>query len=73
MMTFCVCPDLSYNARMAIGYLTPAQVAERCQLDRETIYRYLLSGKLRGVKISSKCWRVLESNVDAFLNGKKQA
>lgn len=64
---------MSYNARMATGYLTPAQVADRCGLDRETIYRYLSTGKLRGVKISSKCWRILESNVDALMSGRKQA
>ncbi len=38
-------------------YLTVEQVAEVLQLSRDTVYRLLASGDLRGVKFG-KCWRV---------------
>ena len=51
-------------------YLTPEQVAERLQLAVETVYRWLRSGKLRGVRISHKAWRITEENLRSFM--KKQ-
>jgi excisionase family DNA binding protein len=52
---------------MANGYLTPAQVAEQLQLGIETIYRYLRSKKLRGVRVSHKCWRISEAELERFM------
>lgn len=42
--------------------LTPEQVAEYLQLDRETIYRYIRSGKLGAAKFG-RAYRVSESDV----------
>ena len=39
------------------AYLTPEQVAETLQVTTFTVYRWLRSGKLVGVKIG-KLWRV---------------
>lgn len=50
-------------------YLTPDQVAERLQVNVETIYRHLRAGHLRGVRVSRKCWRIAEAEVDVFLRG----
>lgn len=52
---------------MTNGYLTPVQVAEQLQLGVETIYRYLRSKKLRGVRVSHKCWRISEAELERFM------
>jgi acetyl-CoA synthetase len=46
---------------------TPAEVAEKLKVNREVIYKWLQSGKLRGRKIG-KLWRVSDSDLDEFLN-----
>lgn len=48
-------------------YLTPEQVAEKLNLNVETIYRWLRRGKLRGSRISHKAWRVPEREVESFV------
>jgi len=47
--------------------MSPAQVAEYLQLDRKTVYRKLKSGELRGKKLSGKCWRIMFSDLYAFM------
>lgn len=46
--------------------MTPEQVAEYLQLDRETIYRYIRSGKLSASKFG-RAYRVRESDVETLL------
>lgn len=54
---------------MADGvYLTAEQIATRLQITTRTIYRWLDSGTLKGVKLG-KVWRV---NADDFENFLKQ-
>jgi excisionase family DNA binding protein len=48
-------------------YLTPEQVAERLNLNVETIYRWLRNRKLHGSRISHKAWRVPERELTAFI------
>jgi excisionase family DNA binding protein len=47
--------------------MSPAQVAEYLQLDRKTVYRKLKSGELRGKRLSGKCWRIMSSDLYAFM------
>jgi len=47
--------------------MSPAQVAEYLQLDRKTIYRWLKSGKLKGKRLSDKCWRIMSSDLYSFM------
>lgn len=56
---------------MPVTYFTPIQVAEKLQVGVVTIYRYLRSGKLRGVHISRKCWRIAASDLYVFMQGGK--
>jgi excisionase family DNA binding protein len=47
-------------------YLTPEQIADQLQVVTATVYRWLRSRKLRGVRIS-KSWRIAQRDLDAFL------
>ena len=46
---------------------TPEQVKEICYVNIETVYRWLRSGKLNGVKIGDKLWRIPSESLDEFL------
>jgi len=46
--------------------LTPEQVAERMQVDRKTIYRWLADGKLPALKIG-RTYRIDWSDVKAMI------
>jgi len=48
-------------------YLTPEQVAEKLNLNVETIYRWLRNRKLHGSRISHKAWRVPERELTSFI------
>lgn len=48
-------------------YLTPEQVAEKLNLNVETIYRWLRNRTLRGSRISHKAWRVPERELTSFI------
>lgn len=48
--------------------LTPEQVAQRLQVTERTVYTWLRSGRMRGVKLG-RLWRVTEEDVAAFLGG----
>jgi excisionase family DNA binding protein len=48
-------------------YLTPEQVAAQLQVVTDTVYRWLRTGKLRGVRVSHKAWRIAPRDLDAFL------
>ena len=47
-------------------YLTPFDVAKRLQMNERTVTQWLRNGHLRGFKIGKE-WRVLELDLDAFL------
>ena len=46
---------------------TPEQVRDICEVNLETVYRWLRSGKLNGVKVGGKLWRISTESLDAFL------
>jgi excisionase family DNA binding protein len=46
--------------------MTPEQVAEYLQLDRETIYRYIRNGKLVASKLG-RAYRIKKFDVDILL------
>ncbi|MHB1935827.1 MAG: helix-turn-helix domain-containing protein [Acidobacteriaceae bacterium] len=48
-------------------YMTPEQVAEKLQIDTETVRRWLRRGKLRGNRISHKAWRISERELASFM------
>lgn len=52
---------------------TPKQVAEKLQMNLETIYRYLNSGRLKGTKLSPKAWRISQENLDELLRSNHDA
>lgn len=50
--------------------MTPEQVADYLQLDRETIYRYIRSGKLAASKLG-RTYRVQQGDVKTLLEKTK--
>jgi excisionase family DNA binding protein len=46
--------------------LTPEQIAKRLQVKERTVYSWLRSGQLRGVKLG-RLWRVRPADFEAFL------
>jgi len=53
------------------GILTVRQIAEKLQVNTETVYRWLRKGKLTGYR-ANRLWRVGESDLEAFLNRKQE-
>ena len=47
--------------------LTPEDVAARLSVSLRTVGSYLRSGKLRGIKMAGRMWRVTESELERFL------
>ena len=48
---------------------TPAQAAERLQLDRKRVYELLAQGQLQGIRVGQRGWRIPAQALDAFLAG----
>ncbi len=53
--------------------LSPEDVAERLAVNPATVRSWLRSGKLKGVKLSKKMWRIDESEVQELLCREKDA
>ena len=53
------------------GILTVRQVAERLQVNPETIYRWLRKGKLVGYR-ANKLWRIAEDELELFLKQRQE-
>jgi acetyl-CoA synthetase len=45
---------------------TPNEVAKRLKVDRDTIYKLLQDGELKGKKVG-RLWRVSDSNLSEYL------
>ena len=52
---------------MSAKLLTASQVAEQLQVTEHTVYDWLRTGKLHGLKVG-RLWRVSETSLDAFLH-----
>lgn len=50
--------------------LTPEQAAKYLQLDITTIYKKLKAGTIPGGKVAGR-WRLLKSELDAIMRGKR--
>ena len=48
-------------------YLTVHEAAERLKVTRDTVYEWLWSGKLKGIKVSASMWRIRESEIHDFM------
>ena len=51
--------------------LTVRQIAEKLQVNTETVYRWLRDGKLTGYR-ANRLWRVSEQDLEAFLRQKQE-
>ncbi len=49
--------------------LTPAQIAQRLQLNERTITQWLRKGYLRGFKLGKE-WRIYQDDLNAFLEAR---
>ncbi len=47
--------------------LTVKQVAKQLDVNIETIYRWLRSGKLKGNKLGHELWRISDSDLNEFI------
>lgn len=52
---------------MSEDLLTVEQVAEKLQLHRDTVRRYIREGKLPSVRVSATVVRVKQSDLDKFI------
>jgi excisionase family DNA binding protein len=48
---------------------TPEEVATKLKVERRSVYRWLLSGKLRGLR-AGDTWRIAEQDLIAFLENR---
>jgi excisionase family DNA binding protein len=53
------------------GAMSPQEVADRIGVSKDTVLRLLRSGRLPGVKIGWRSWRITEDNLAAFMDGKQ--
>jgi excisionase family DNA binding protein len=53
--------------------LTPAEVAQRLRVSEDAVYLWLREGKLRGLKVGGRLWRVRPSDLEAFLQPRATA
>jgi len=53
------------------GILTVRQIAEKLQVNTETVYRWLRDGKLAGYK-ANRLWRIGEVDLGTFLERKQE-
>ena len=52
-------------------YFTAQQVAERLQVNEQTVRRWLRSGELHGVRLAGS-WRITETALKAFLDARSR-
>ena len=52
------------------GILTVRQIAEKLQVNTETVYRWLRDGKLMGYR-ANRLWRISESDLETFMKRKQ--
>jgi excisionase family DNA binding protein len=50
-------------------YYMAEEIAAKLRVDKETIYRHLKSGKLKGNKVGGTLWRVSQEDLDRYIKG----
>ena len=53
------------------GILTVRQIAEKLQVNTETVYRWLRDNKLSGYR-ANRLWRVSEQDLEVFLKRRQE-
>jgi excisionase family DNA binding protein len=53
-----------------LKYYTPREVAQELRVTERTIYEWLTTGRLRGMRAGTR-WRIRPEDVQAFLEGTK--
>lgn len=53
-----------------MNYLTPADIADELGVTRRTVYEWLLTGQLEGLR-AGRSWRVTREALDAFMRQRK--
>jgi excisionase family DNA binding protein len=53
-------------------YLTPGEVADKLRIHERTVRRLLADGKLPGLRIGSKKWRISAATLKAYIEGGEQ-
>ncbi len=48
--------------------LTPEEVAERLSISVYTVKDWLRAGRIKGVKVSPRLWRIKETDLQAFID-----
>src|SRR5436189_3766354 len=51
-----------------LKYYTPKEVAQELRVTQRTIYEWLTTGRLRGVRAGTR-WRIRPEDVEAFMKG----
>nr|WP_321349657.1 helix-turn-helix domain-containing protein [uncultured Methanoregula sp.] len=51
----------------ATQMLTPKDVADKLGVHQKTVHLWLRSGKLQGIKISYRAWRIPTESLDSFI------
>jgi len=52
---------------MTTKVFTPDEVAEILKIKEGTVLEYLRKGRLKGIKMGGKVWRVTEAQIEDFL------
>ena len=55
-----------------LEYYTVADLMSELQLSRRTIYNYISSGQLKGIK-KGKYWYFTTEDIKAFMNGDRES
>jgi len=53
------------------GAMTPQEVADRLKVSRDTVLRWLRSGKLPAAHLGHKTYRITEDALEAFMRGEQ--
>jgi excisionase family DNA binding protein len=53
-----------------VKYYTPKEVAQELRVTERTVYEWLTSGRLRGMRAGSR-WRIRPEEIEAFLQGRQ--
>ena len=53
-------------------FLSPRQVAERCNISVKTVYRWIIRGDLIAYKLGEQ-WRIEQKDLTVFLKMRRQA
>jgi len=62
--------QLTNTTQQSNRLLTPEEAAKHIGVTLSTIWRYCREGGLPHIRITSRCYRVRQSDLEAFLNSR---